>query len=126
MTNYYINININLLLLIINITIMQLILYYYHINTMIIHSLVCKQAPSRGARHHVLNDVVARASASVGFQFLREPAGLSRVDGKRPDAGKPRHRHESQAPQQKLQPRAKRPSIPTYRHSTPFSSPNIH
>jgi len=49
------------------------------------HSLVCKQAPGRGERHHVLNDVVARAFASAGFPVSKEPAGLSRVDGKRPD-----------------------------------------
>ena len=81
--------------------------------------------------------------ASAGFPVSKEPAGLSRADWKRPDgmtlipwqAGKPvvwdvtarlpthlsSHRHESQAPQQKLQPRAKRPSIPIYRHSTPFT-----
>ena len=48
------------------------------------HSLVCKQAPGRGARHHVLDDIVARAFASAGFPVSKEPAGLSRVDGKRP------------------------------------------
>ena len=61
------------------------------------HSLVCKQAPGRGTRHHVLTDVVARAFATAGFSVLKKPAGLSRVDGKRPDgmtlvpwqAGKP-------------------------------------
>jgi len=61
------------------------------------HSLVCKQAPGRGARHHVLNDVVGRAFALAGFPVSKEPADLSRVDGKRPDgmtlipwqAGKP-------------------------------------
>jgi len=36
------------------------------------HSLVCKQAPGREARHHVLNDVVARAFISVS----NEPTGL--------------------------------------------------
>ena len=35
------------------------------------NSLVCKQAPGRGTRHHVLNDMVARAFASAGFQFRR-------------------------------------------------------
>ena len=50
-----------------------------------IRSLVCKQAPGTGARHHVLNDVVARAFALAGFPVLKEPAGLSCVDGKRPN-----------------------------------------
>ena len=49
------------------------------------HSLVCKQAPDRGARHLALNDVVARAFASAGFPALKMPAGLNRADGKRPD-----------------------------------------
>ena len=61
------------------------------------HGLVCKQAPGREERHHVLNDMVARAFASAGSPVSKEPAGLSRVDGKRPDgmtfipsqAGKP-------------------------------------
>ena len=61
------------------------------------HSLLCKQAPGREARHHVLKDVVARAFASVGFSVSKKPAGLSRADGKCPDgmtlipwqAGKP-------------------------------------
>ena len=49
------------------------------------HSLVYKQAPGTGTRHHVLNDMVARAFASAVFPVSKEPAGLSRVDGKRPD-----------------------------------------
>jgi len=56
-----------------------------------------QQAPGREERHHVLNDMVARAFASAGSPVSKEPAGLSRVDGKRPDgmtfipsqAGKP-------------------------------------
>ena len=47
--------------------------------------------------HHSLNDVVARAFSSAGVPFVKEPAGLCRTDGKRPDgmtlipwkAGKP-------------------------------------
>jgi len=39
----------------------------------------------RGARHHVLNDVVARTFASAGIPVSKEPAGLIRVDGKRAD-----------------------------------------
>ena len=50
-----------------------------------IHGLACKQAPSRIIRHHALNDVVARASQSTGTPFTKEPVGLTRLDGKRPD-----------------------------------------
>jgi len=45
------------------------------------HAFVCKRAPGRIARHQALNDVVARAFASVGVPSLR----LARQDGKRPD-----------------------------------------
>jgi len=62
-----------------------------------LHSFVCKQAPGKTARHHALNDVVARAFAAAGIPVCKEPTGLSRTDGKRPDgmtlipwwAGKP-------------------------------------
>ena len=61
------------------------------------HSFVCKQAPSKASRHHALNDVVARAFSLAGVPVVKEPAGLCRTDGKRPDwmtliprkAGKP-------------------------------------
>ena len=49
------------------------------------HSFVCKQAPGRTARHHNLNDLVARALLSAGIPVTKEPTGLSRSDGKRPD-----------------------------------------
>jgi len=62
-----------------------------------LHSFVCKQAPGKTARHHALNDVVAKAFAAAGIPVCKEPTGLSRRDGKRPDgmtlipwwAGKP-------------------------------------
>jgi len=52
---------------------------------------------NKTARHHALNDVVARAFAAAGIPVYKEPTGLSRTDGKRPDgmtlipwwAGKP-------------------------------------
>jgi len=49
------------------------------------HSFVCKRAPGRSARHHALNDLVARSFASAGVPFTKEPAGLFRSDEKRPD-----------------------------------------
>ena len=50
-----------------------------------LHGLVCKQAPSRIIRYHALNDVVARAIQSAGTPVTKEPVGLTRLDGKRPD-----------------------------------------
>jgi len=49
------------------------------------HSLVCKRAPSRTARQHHLNDVIARFLALAGVPVSKEPSGLSRSDGKRPE-----------------------------------------
>jgi len=48
------------------------------------HSLLCKQAPSRIARHQHLNDLVTRALVSAGVPTTKEPVGLIRRDGKRP------------------------------------------
>jgi len=50
-----------------------------------LHGFVCKKAPGRSARHHALNDLVARAMASAGIPVSKEPQGLCRSDGKRPD-----------------------------------------
>ena len=36
-------------------------------------------------RHHALNELVARAFGSAGIPVTKEPNGLSRSDGKRPD-----------------------------------------
>ena len=35
------------------------------VNARDLHSLVCKQAPGRSSRHHMLNDLVARAFAAT-------------------------------------------------------------
>jgi len=50
-----------------------------------VHSLMCKKAPGRTAIHHSLNDLIARGFASAGFLVTKEPTGLFRSDGKRPD-----------------------------------------
>ena len=50
-----------------------------------LHSFVCKRAPGRSARHHALNDLVARSFASAGVPVTKELAGLFRSDGKRPN-----------------------------------------
>ena len=50
-----------------------------------LHGFVCKKASGRPARHHALNDLVALAVVSAGILCTKEPPGLSRSDGKRPD-----------------------------------------
>jgi hypothetical protein len=50
-----------------------------------IHSFVCKKAPGKTARHHALNDLIAKAFTSAGLPVTKEPNGLFRSDGKRPD-----------------------------------------
>jgi len=50
-----------------------------------IHGSVCKQAPSRIARHQAINDVIARAITAASVPVTKEPVGLARLDGKRPD-----------------------------------------
>jgi len=49
-----------------------------------VHSFVCKKTHGRTARHHALNDMIARGFASAGFPVRKEPTGLFRTDGKRP------------------------------------------
>jgi len=49
------------------------------------HALVCKKAPGKIARYHVLNDIVWRAFSAAGIPATKEPSGLNRQHGKRPD-----------------------------------------
>ena len=48
-----------------------------------LHSFVCRRAPGRSARHHALNDLIARSFASAGVPVTKEPIGLFRSDGHR-------------------------------------------
>ena len=50
-----------------------------------LHATVCKKAPGRIARHQVLNDIIWRSMGSAGIPATKEPSGLVRQDGKRPD-----------------------------------------
>jgi hypothetical protein len=45
----------------------------------------CKQNPGRSQRHHHLNDLVRRALSMASVPSIKEPHGLTRLDGKRPD-----------------------------------------
>jgi hypothetical protein len=50
-----------------------------------LHAFVCKKAPGRTVRHHMLSDIIWRSLTSAGIPASKEPVGLVRQDGKRPD-----------------------------------------
>ena len=49
------------------------------------HAFVCKKAAGRSIRHHALNELVDRALSAAAILNTKEPQGLCRSDGKRPD-----------------------------------------
>ena len=49
------------------------------------HTTVCKKAPGSMARHQVINDIIWRTLSSAGIPAIKEPSGVSRQDGKRPE-----------------------------------------
>jgi len=49
------------------------------------HGLCCSLGPGRVARHASLNDLICRGLIRAGIPAVKEPPGLSRADGKRPD-----------------------------------------
>ena len=49
------------------------------------HGLSCKSNSSKIVRHNFINDLVYRALVRAGIPSAKEPAGISRTDGKRPD-----------------------------------------
>jgi len=50
-----------------------------------LHAMVCKKAPGKIAGHLVFNDIILRAVSAAGIPAVKEPSGLDRQDGKRPD-----------------------------------------
>jgi hypothetical protein len=50
-----------------------------------LHSLACRKSAGRQSRHSNLNDTIWRALKRAGIQATKEPLGLLRNDGKRPD-----------------------------------------
>ena len=50
-----------------------------------LHGLSCRRSAGRHARHSLLNDTIWRALNKAGVQSTKEPTGLLRSDGKRPD-----------------------------------------
>ena len=49
------------------------------------HSLSCKKNSSRILRHNALNDIIHRSFLRASVPAVKEPPGLMRSDGKRPD-----------------------------------------
>ncbi|GAU97086.1 hypothetical protein RvY_08441 [Ramazzottius varieornatus] len=49
------------------------------------HGLACKNSAGRHSRHDALNDIIHRALTSCQVHNIREPNGLLRDDGRRPD-----------------------------------------
>ena len=50
-----------------------------------VHGLSCKKSAGRHPRHSACNDLIKRSLCSADFSAIREPLGVSRSDGKRPD-----------------------------------------
>ena len=50
-----------------------------------LHGLACKRSAGRSTRHQQLNDLIWRALKRVDIPSTKEPTGLLRGDGKRPD-----------------------------------------
>jgi len=50
-----------------------------------IHGLACRCSASRTTRHHAWNDLVRLAIGRANVPAVKEPVGLLRSDGKRPD-----------------------------------------
>ena len=49
------------------------------------HGLSCKRSAARIQRHNALNDIIHRSLITAGVPSSKEPSGLIRSDGKRPD-----------------------------------------
>ena len=50
-----------------------------------LHGLACKRSAGRSTRHQQLNDLIWRALKRADIPSTKEPTGLLRGDGKRPD-----------------------------------------
>jgi hypothetical protein len=55
------------------------------VDTRGLHGLSCRRSSGRAARHQQLNDLVYRALRRADVPSAKEPTGLVRTDGKRPD-----------------------------------------
>ena len=50
-----------------------------------LHGLSCAFGPGRASRHACLNDLIHKGLIRAGYPTIKEPVGLLRSDGKRPD-----------------------------------------
>ena len=50
-----------------------------------LHGLSCRKSVPRNVRHSLINDILWRAIKKAQVPACKEPVGLSRSDGKRPD-----------------------------------------
>jgi len=50
-----------------------------------LHALSCKNNPGKIHRHNYINDIIYNSLSRAGMPCSKEPLGLSRSDGKRPD-----------------------------------------
>ena len=55
------------------------------VDTSGVHGLSCRKSAGRQKRHSQLNDVIWQAMIKAKVQAAKEPNGLTRTDGKRPD-----------------------------------------
>ena len=55
------------------------------VNSLGTHGLACKRSAGRIGRHQLLNDIVWRALNRANVPSIKEPVGLLRSDGKKPD-----------------------------------------
>ena len=53
-----------------------------------LHGLACRRSGPRHQRHSQLNDILWRAFKKAPVPAVKEPPGLSRDDGKRPDGSR--------------------------------------
>jgi hypothetical protein len=55
------------------------------VDTLGTHGLSCRKSAGRHQRHSLINDIIWRALTKAKIQAIKEPSGLTRIDGKRPD-----------------------------------------
>ena len=56
-----------------------------HVDESGVHGLSCKKSSARINRHSTLNDIIHKSLIRAGVPAVKEPTGLLRSDGKRPD-----------------------------------------
>ena len=57
----------------------------HQVDARVTHGLACQRSAGRHPRHGLLNDVIWRALQRAKIPAAKEPTGLTRTDGKRPN-----------------------------------------